>query len=478
MKKYILLSLLYALLGAEALSAKVELPAIFGDHMILQQKDRVRLWGKALPNRMISIHPSWDQEPVQVRSDRSGRWVVMLSTPAAGGPYTMRISDGEELLLENILIGEVWFCAGQSNMEMPMKGFRGQPVAGTLPDIVKAKEQRPIRLFRVEQDHRTTPSEELSGCWQTLRPEHVAGFSAVAYYYGDLLQEVLDVPVGLIQCAWSASKIETWMDRETLTGFPEVELPALEQKEFGWIAGTPTLLWNAMVCPWRGFPVKGVIWYQGEANAETPELYRKLFPALVEQWRDFFASLELPFYYVQLPPFAAGEPDGLSRAWFRQMQLELSQEIPFTALATTADVGDSLYIHPPRKKEIGQRLALLALTDTYARKGFLSHAPVCREYQLKGQVVELMFDPAGEGLIPEHTALAGFEIAGPDGGFRPAEAEIIHGSARVRVWHPEVRFPAEIRYGFRNFTTATLFSNAGIPASPFRIEITDDTQKP
>jgi len=442
--------------------------------MVLQQNDQVGLWGKAAPNSTVRIAPSWQEQPMQVQSNHQGRWSATLTTPCAGGPYTIRISDGEELVLEDILVGEVWFCSGQSNMEMPMKGFRGQPTQGTLSDIVKAKEQRPIRLFHVEQAYDTYPREELSGEWQKLCPEAVAEFSAVAYYYGDLLQEVLDVPVGLIQCAWSASKIEAWMDRNTLSHFPEVELPLQEQKEFGWIAGTPTLLWNAMVHPWQGFPWKGVIWYQGEANTPAPELYRNLFPAMVGQWRDFSEKPNLPFYYVQLAPFAADDPEGRDKAWFRQMQLELSEEVAFTAMATTTDVGDSLYIHPPRKKEIGQRLALLALTDTYGKRGYISHAPVCKEYRTHGNVVELIFTHAGEGLIPENCKLPGFEIAGPDGEFLPAEAEIINGSARIRVWNPQVSSPTEVRYCFRNFREGSLFSNAGIPASPFRIEITHD----
>ncbi|MCS2679168.1 sialate O-acetylesterase [Bacteroides ovatus] len=272
--------------------------------------------------------------------------------------------------MQNILIGEVWFCSGQSNMEMPVKGFRGQPVFGSQPYIVSANPKRPLRLYTVKNAWSTIPQEAgVDGEWKEASPEDVADFSATAYFFGNQLQQSLDVPVGLIHCSWSMSKIEAWMNKETLSGFPEIALPDVIQREFGWTAGTPTLLWNAMVNPWKGFPVKGVIWYQGEANTPDPGLYKRLFPAMVSQWRTFFNNPQMPFYYVQIAPWKSEGNDKLDWAWFRQCQLELMSAVPNVGMVTTGDAGSENFIHSPYKIKVGERLAYWALAKTYHRKG-------------------------------------------------------------------------------------------------------------
>lgn len=225
--------------------------------MVLQQQSEVTFYGKASPGKRVYVSASWNNRKISTVSNQDGRWELVLPTPEAGGPYTITFSDGEELMLKNILIGEVWFCSGQSNMEMPVKGFRGQPVFGSQPYIVSAHPKRPLRLYTVKNAWSTTPKENgIEGKWSESSPEEVADFSATAYFFGHQLQQSLDIPVGLIHCSWSMSKIEAWMNKETLSEFPGVTLPDASQKEFGWAAGTPTLLWNAMVNPWKGFPVK------------------------------------------------------------------------------------------------------------------------------------------------------------------------------------------------------------------------------
>lgn len=256
--KYIIYHLwVISLLFPLGMQAKVRLTSIWGDNMVLQQQSEVTFHGKASANSKITIEASWDHRKLTTRSDQHGNWDIQLPTPAAGGPYTITFSDGETLTLKNILLGEVWFCSGQSNMEMPVRGFRGQPVYGSQPYIVSADSKRELRLFTVKRDWSTTPKEEgMTGYWSELSPKEVGDFSATAYFFGDLLQRSLDIPVGLIHCSWSASKIETWMNKETLSQFPEVQLPDIKQDKFDWPAGTPTLLWNAMVNPWKGFPIK------------------------------------------------------------------------------------------------------------------------------------------------------------------------------------------------------------------------------
>lgn len=261
------------------------------------------------------------------------------------------------------------------------------------------------------------------------------------------------------------------MNKETLSGFPEIALPDVIQKEFRWTAGTPTLLWNAMVNPWKGFPVKGVIWYQGEANTPDPGLYKRLFPAMVSQWRTFFNNPQMPFYYVQIAPWKSEGNDKLDWAWFRQCQLELMSAVPNVGMVTTGDAGSENFIHSPYKIKVGERLAYWALAKTYHRKGIQYSGPIYKFHRVKGNVVEIDFEHGEEGLTPENQNVKGFEIVGTDGIFRPAKAEIISGSSTVKVWNDSINDPIEVRYCFRNYMLGELCNNAAIPASPFRIVI-------
>ena len=453
------------------LQAKIMLPSFFADHMVLQRQETVKLWGKGRVNAKITVQTSWNEKRYVTKSDHQGDWNLFIQTPEAGGPYTIELSDGERMTLKDILIGEVWLCSGQSNMEMPVKGFRGQPVIGAHQTILAAQSKRPIRLFTVKRAFNTSEQDSLSGTWQPNTPANVGEFSATAYFFGDMLQQVLDVPVGLIHSSWSASKIEAWMDKKTLSQFPEIKLPDINQKEFGWPAGTPTLLYNAMIHPLAGFKLKGVIWYQGESNSDHPEQYARLFPAWINQWRQCFQSPELPFYYVQIAPYQAEGKDSISRAVFRESQLKSMKEIPHVGMAITTDAGSETFIHSPHKKKIGERLAFWALAKTYQIPGISYCGPLYASHQLKGTKVEISFDYGSEGLTPENEEVQGFEIAGKDGSFFPAKARIINGSSRVEVWSDAVAVPVEVRYCFRNYKEGNLFNNVGIPAAPFRIHL-------
>lgn len=467
-----LVSLFSLLLLWSALYAKVTLPSIWGDGMVLQQQSKVVFTGQSTTGKKVYAVASWNGKKVYADRQEGQQWTLTLETPVYGGPYTITFNDGDKLVLKNILIGEVWFCSGQSNMEMPVKGFRGQPVYGSQPYIVSANAKRPLRLYTVKNAWSTTPKTEgIDGYWTELSPKEVANFSATAYFFGDLLQRTLDVPVGLIHCAWSASKIEAWMSRETLEQFAEVELPDVQATEFGWPAGTPTLLWNVMVNPWKGFPVKGVIWYQGEANSPAPALYKKLFPAMVAEWRAFFQSPELPFYYVQIAPWQSEGSDKFDWALFRQCQLELMHEVPGTGMVITTDAGSEKFIHPPYKIKVGERLAYWALARTYGLEGFTYSGPIYRQCQMNGRQVEVDFEFGEDGLGPENQLVEGFELVDEAGNIHPAKAEIIGGSSKVKVWNDSVPSPVEVRYCFRNYKVGTLQNNAGLPAAPFRAVI-------
>ena len=251
---------------------------------------------------------------------------------------------------------------------------------------------------------------------------------------------------------------------------PSVPRPPNPRKPNGGNNG-PSNLFNAMISPLIPLSIKGVIWYQGESNSADPALYKKLFPAMVAQWREFFHNPAMPVYYVQITPWQAEGKDRLDRAWFRQCQLELMQEVPNVGMVTTTDAGSEKFIHPPYKIKVGQRLAYWALAKTYGKEGFLYAGPLYKSHQLKENVVEITFEHGSDGLIPENQKLRGFELVDEKGNIVPAEAEIINGSARVKVWNDSVPHPVEVRYCFRNYMEGDLFNNAEIPASPFRVVI-------
>ena len=474
MKKFSLI-LLLAMLFTFGIDAKVTLPSHFGDGMVLQQKSSVPLHGTATAGAKVTINASWTKKAVVTKADADGAWSATLNTPTYGGPFTITVSDGTPLTLSNVLVGEVWVCAGQSNMEMPMKGFRGQPTHGTADMILSASPRLKIRLLQQKNDWATTEKPEIEPVkWTEAETDAVAEFSAVGYVFGKTIYDALDVPVGLIQCDWSMSTIETWMPRTTFEAkFPEISLPAVDGKDFGWIQGTPTLAWNAMVAPWKGFPVAGVIWFQGEANTANAERYSRLFPAMVADWRAHFGNNDaMPFFYAQLAPWNDGDCRGTRWADFRQMQNELLKSVPGTGMVTIGDLGDSIFIHFPKKIEVGKRFAYLALEKAYGRKGIKSQAPIAKSCTPDSPTsVIIEFEGGEDGLTPENAVLSGFELVDAFGDVHEAKAQILNSDKKVRVWTDWLQYPVEVRYGYHNYYESSLFNNAGLPAAPFRMEV-------
>ena len=458
--------------GFMGADAKVSFARIFSDNMVLQQNAVVKVHGTAAAGSDVKLTAGWSSKTLKTKAAADGSWAIELATPSYGGPYTVKATDRDgATTLTDVLVGDVWVCGGQSNMEMPVKGFAGQPAHNTADLIAKTHPSRELRLFQQPRDWSTTQKDTLAGGeWTRPTSRAVADFSVVGYVFGDYLQEALDIPVGLIQCCWSNSKIEAWMAPETFKSeFTDVVLPEAGQTEFGWLEGTPTLLYNAMVNPWDGFPVAGAIWYQGEANTPNPEPYKKLFPAMVEDWKQVFRNDSLPFYYVQLAPFYS---DGEQWAKFRQVQNELLDEMPNIGMATTGDCGDSLFIHPPKKRPVGERLARLALENTYGREGLQSNAPRAVSAAFVAddpKSVIVSFVNSADGLTPTRAALSGFEVVDPFGKVYPAEATT-YGHDRVKITSP-VKNPVEVRYGYHNFYEGSLYNNVGVPVAPFRLEL-------
>ena len=473
MMKKTVLTFAVLCMAASVMEAKVTLPQIFGDNMVLQQQTEVKIWGKAEPSSRVTVRPSWDRKSsVTVTSDADGKWMASVATPEAGGPYSVEISDGEKLVLDNVLIGEVWFCSGQSNMEMPVRGFDNQPVEGSADVILGARPEIPVRFCTVSKATSVTPLEDCETEWMENTPEAVARASATAYFFGQYLQKILDVPVGLIISDWGGTAIETWMDRETLSSkFPEFDLSFLDKGETRKnVSSTPTQLYNAMVAPVIPYTIKGMLWYQGEANIGRPEQYRKLMSAYVGMMRDKWDLGEMPFYYVQIAPFSYGDPEGLGAAYLREAQLQSWGDIPNSGMAVTLDIGDADCIHPAKKQEVGKRLALMALHQTYGKQVINPYSPVYRSWAVEDGKIHVWFDKADGGLSTRGHLLDGFEVAGPDKVFYPATARVA-GYDVIEVYCPEeVKEPAAVRYGFHNCAEASLFNLSGIPASPFRTD--------
>lgn len=445
--------------------AEIVLPAIFGDNMVLQQKAEAPVWGKATPGKMVNVSTSWDKKKYSVRAENDGSWKVKVNTPSAGGPYEITISDGTVLKLKNVLIGEVWICSGQSNMQMPMKGFRNQPVAGSNEAIVKSANEN-IRLFTVERNRSFEPLDNLTGQWKNCIPENVAEFSATAYYFGRMLQEILDVPVGLICSSWGGTRIEPWISETGLTEFGWVKLPDKQTEEVS--SGVPGALFNAMIHPMVGYSIRGVIWYQGESNKDEPKQYRELLPGLIKDWRSQWNTGDFPFYYVQIAPYDYGT-DKLSSTYLREAQLKASNSLPNIGMACILDAGEKDCIHPANKKVVGDRLAYLALAQTYGKGGFSFSGPVLKDMSVEENIVHLTFDHAESGMTSYGKEITGFKVAGEDKKFYQAFVRITRSG--ISLSSPLVTNPVAVRYAFSNFPEAELFNVEGLPASSFR---TDD----
>ncbi|MEN6456771.1 MAG: sialate O-acetylesterase, partial [Prolixibacteraceae bacterium] len=307
-----------ALLISVSMQAEVKLPAIFGDHMVLQQQTDAAVWGKASPSKNVSVKTSWDGKSYSTRADNNGNWKLKVKTPKAGGPYSITISDGKELKLNDVLIGEVWVCSGQSNMEMPVKGFRNQPVTGSNEAIANSANEL-IRLFTVTKNTSLEPLDDFTGQWAECAPENVANFSATAYYFGRMLQKALGVPVGLINSSWGGTRIEPWISENGIKKFDFVPLP--DKNQTGKLSPQiPTVLYNAMIKPMVGYALRGGIWYQGESNRNEYKEYQKLMPGLIQNWRDEWGIGDFPFYYMQIAPFVYG--GGVNSAFLREAQLK------------------------------------------------------------------------------------------------------------------------------------------------------------
>ena len=466
-----------AILGTVVMmQAKVKLAPIFADNMVLQQQTDAALWGKAEPGAKIKISTTWSKDKVTVVADADGKWFTRIATPAAGGPYELTFNDGDKVTLKNVLVGEVWICSGQSNMAQRMRGYSGQPTAGSVDLILSADPSTPIRSCNLERQKSFEPMDECEAQWCVNDPEGVSEASATAYFFAKRVYETLHIPVGVINVSWGGTPIEAWMSRELLDKefAQELDMEPLKTKEWPEKNShkVPTVLYNGMLKTIVPFTAKGFLWYQGCDNRLRYEQYKRLQPAFVNMLRQEWGNDKMPFYFTQIAPYKYEDPNKPEGGYMMWAQAQTLHEIPLSGMATTHDAGEFACIHPANKKAVGDRLAYLALSNDYGIKGFDAKAPLAIGFEFKDGVAHISFEVGNLGLSPIGLELEGFELAGEDKVFYPATGHISKDAkgkrALVKVRCPQVPNPVAVRYGMRNWSEATLYNCFGVPASPFR----------
>ena len=479
-------TILFTLLVAVALStqAKVRLPNIIGDNMVLQQQTEARLWGWAKPGQTVRVTTSWNDETVSAKAGKDGRWLVKVKTPKASyEPLSITFDDGDKLTVSNVLSGEVWVCAGQSNMEMPVKGFGMCPVKDYNQHVLDAVNSKGVRSVKIPSIMRATPQDDAQCEWRQCSPKTVPEFSATGYFFARLLSRTLDMPVGIIEANKGGSRVESWLTKENLEKYTNDPTDSVEIcKKWAQYDYHRSLLWgNGTFNPILNFTVKGILFYQGCSNVGDPgDQYSQRLKLLVEQWRSQFGLGEIPFYFVQIAPWAYddGDVNGISGALLREQQWKAAQIIPNSSLVC---INDLVYpyeysqIHPTQKQQVGERLAFTALNRDYGYETIQYKSSSYKDMTVKGDMVFIHLqdnywcDAPFEGMT-------GFEVAGEDRVFHPATASHFwqpgggYWDEAIIVRSPEVAKPVAVRYCFRNFQLGNVSNGGNLPLFPFRTD--------
>lgn len=463
--------LVLVLLCAKYTSANIKLPALIGNNMVLQQKEQIIIWGWDDAGEKVNIQTSWDNQNYESTTSQNGVWQQVVNTPQAGGPYEIKIADRNfDITLKNIMIGEVWLCSGQSNMEYQMKDLgvweAWQTMTGNNPD----KNTHPyLRLFTVQRDTSETERDDCKGIWQIADSTAVDNFSATAYFFGKYLSETLHVPVGLISAAWGGTPAETWIPIDRIKSNPDLEGFLKSPNKASLWSGYPGKTYNGMIKPVTNYKIKGVIWYQGESNVKDYRLYPLLMENLITTWRTNWKNPEMPFYFVQIAPFTYENP--VTGALLREAQ-QKCLNIPNTGMAVTLDLVDNVTdIHPKNKWDVGKRLSLLALKNTYKQVDLICEGPTLTDFSIQKNQLKLNFSNASSGIILKNQNPTGFLIAGNDHIFYNARTTAENNS--IIVSSDYVKEPVAVRYAFDNTTTACLFNKNGLPAGLFRTDTWD-----
>lgn len=449
-----LLSILFLAIGIGT-NANVTLPSLFSDHMVIEQKTKIKVWGWAKPKEKVTVTPSWNDESVTIEAAPDATWSVEILTPEAGGPYEMNIKGYNEINISDILVGEVWLCSGQSNMEWSVgAGFIGKD------EVVKNASHNEFRFFNVDYRTATTPQHDVSGRWVVCSPSSVQACSAIGYFIGSELNSALGVPVGIVNSSWGGTPIESWTDKEPyqMCDYLKKQNELLPDNEWGPVR--PGLIYNAMISPMGGYAFAGIAWYQGEHNVTNAQSYTDMMYPLVDGFRRLFGN-NLPFIYAQIAPYKYG--DNFQGVELRDRQ-RLSLKIPNTAMVVLSDIGDTTDIHPRLKQEAGIRFANAILNKAYGKTDKPLMGPVFKSMTVVKNRAEIAFDYS-DGLCCKGKKLTWFEVS--DNGRDFVKANAVIKNNKVIVSSPKVKSPVAVRFAWGNTAVPNLFNGAGLPASCF-----------
>ena len=462
-------------LAAAPAHANVSLPSVIDSHMVLQRETACPIWGWADPGEAVSVQ--FAGQTASTKADPQGNWMVRLKPMKANSqPQALTVRGNNTLSLEDVLVGEVWLCSGQSNMEFTVGG-----VINAQEEIAAANNPR-IRHIKIHLIPADKPQKNVvADGWKAATPQTVGGFTAVGYFFARTLQKELDVPIGLIGSNWGGTRIEPWTPPVGFTHVPALKEIADKLDTFPLKSEqkdpkdpnktitvinhqTPLALYNGMIHPLVPFAIRGALWYQGESNNGEGMLYYEKMKALIEGWRAVWNNPNMPFYFVQLAPFKyGGDPTALPAIWNAQ---RVALTIPHTGMAVTTDIGNFTDIHPKNKQEVGRRLALWALAKTYGHKDLVYSGPLFQSAKVDGNKIRVSFSQVGGGLVSrDGKPLTGFQIAGEDGKFVDADAAI--DGATVVVSSPQVSQPKTVRFSWTQESDPNFFNKEGLPASPF-----------
>ncbi len=440
------------------------LPAIISNHAVFQQSADVKLWGWAQSGNTVKIVCSWNPtDTVKTEPGKDWKWETTVKTPKAGGPYTITfISSTQKVVINDILIGEVWLCSGQSNMEFAFNWQLGVLDAG---DEVAKSANNQLRFFQLSHTYSNFPKENSDGEWKISSPETTPSMSVAGYFFGKKLNETVKVPVGMIASYWGGTNVQSWTPNEVYQQDNELEMLAEDTKPVNWAPTAPSIIYNSMLYPLINFRIAGAIWYQGEGNTGEPQNYGKLFEGLITGWRKAFNN-DFPFYFVQIAPWNGYWKN--SAAYLREQQ-ETALSLPKTGMITVGDLVDDIKdIHPRIKKEVGMRLVNLALTEQYGITGLNPYSPTFQSITIKKDKINIKIKSVGK-LTSKVKSPANFQISGIDNQFYPAIAKI-EKDGTITVSSKSVKVPVAVRYCFTNDAMPDLFDVNGLPLVPFRTD--------
>ena len=455
----ILLTVIFMLFLSSPSEGQLRLPAVISSGMVLQQKDSASLWGWGNPSERILITTSWNNKTDTAVVNNRANWKIKLKTPAAGGPHSITLKGSNTIVLNDVMIGEVWVCSGQSNMEWNYwNGLKD--IKDELPTCHNSN----IRFFHIPKTTANHPQDDVQAEWKICDSNSLKAFSAVGYFFGKKINKELNVPVGLINASWGGTPAEVWTPEKIFDDDEELRLSAARLQSFRWWPNHDGLCYNAMIDPITKFNIAGAIWYQGESNIGNNDTYYKLFTTMIKSWREAWKK-DFPFYYVQIAPYNYGFNNVgalIQEAQTKAMNMQNTGMVVITDL-----VENTSELHPQNKHDVGLRLANWALAETYKQKNITYKNPVYKSKTKNKEQIILSFDNASKGFVV-NSSITGFFISGEKEEWFPANVKI--EKDKIIVWSDKVAAPSHVRYGFGNTIVGNVISKEGLPLCPFRTD--------